>query len=142
MERLNRVNYRIRLADGTGRPKVVHTNTLKTCVEREEPVRRLTVVADDGGGTPTANVRLKTKHAEYVEEDVRKLRDEFCDVLVDIPGNTESCSISVEVGDVTPINQTPYRVPDRLKDGVRSEIEKLVEAIHLIVPGPRPLCRL
>ena len=137
VERLNRVNYRIRLADGTGRPKVVYINTLKTCVEREEPVRRLTVVADDGGGTPKANVRLKMKHAEYVEEDVRKLRDEFCVVLVDTPGNTESCSISVEVGDVTPINQAPYRVPERLKDGVRSEMEKLVEA-GIIYPSNSP----
>ena len=91
------VNYRIRMADGSSRPKVVHINTLKVCVEREEPVRRLTVVADEGGGMPKANVmRLKTRHAEFVEEDVRRLQEEFRDVLVDTPGNTEiRCVINV-----------------------------------------------
>ena len=107
---------------------MVHINTLKVCVEREEPVRRLTVVADEGGGTPKANVRLKTRHAEFVEEDMRRLQEEFRNVLVDTPGNTESSVIKIEVGDVAPINQAPYRVPDRLKGGVQSEITKLLEA--------------
>ena len=137
VERLNKVNYRIKKVDGTGRPRVVHINTLKACVEREEPVRRLTVVAELGDEEPDGKVRLKNKCKEFKEEDIERLKSEFGDVLVDTPGNTDSCIIGIEVEDGTPIQQIPYRVPDRLKPGVKCEIEKLAEA-GIISPSTSP----
>lgn len=73
LERLNQVNYRIKDISGKGRAKVVHVNTLKKYVERDEPVRRLTVVAEEGRCGSVSNVRLKTRTSEYVEEDVENI---------------------------------------------------------------------
>ena len=97
VERLNKVNYRIKKVDGTGRARVVHINTLKACVKREEPVRRLTVVTELGDEEPGGKVRLKNKCKEFKEEDIERWKSEFGDVLVDTPGNTDSCIIGIEV---------------------------------------------
>ena len=59
----------------------MHVNTLKKYVERDEPVRRLTVVAEEGS---LANVRLKTKTSEYVEGDVESIKSDFVDALQEI----------------------------------------------------------
>ena len=48
VERLNKVNYWVKLVNGKGKAKVVHVNTLKRYLERDEPIHRLTVVAEDG----------------------------------------------------------------------------------------------
>ena len=43
--RLNAVNYKVKSLTGKSKPRVVHINTLKACVDREKKVLRLSVVA-------------------------------------------------------------------------------------------------
>ncbi len=43
---LNAVNYRVKRLSEKGKQRVVHINTLKACVDREERVYRFTVVAE------------------------------------------------------------------------------------------------
>ncbi len=70
-------------------------------------------------------MRLQSRSEEYVESDIVKLREEFADVLKDEPGDTDTVEVSIEVD---PIAQVPYRIPDRLKAGVKEELDKLKEA--------------
>ena len=37
------------------------------------------------------------------------------------------CTLKIVTGDAPPISSGPYRVPDRMKEGVRQEVEKLLE---------------
>ena len=53
------------------------------------------------------------------------------------PGNTDSAVLSLELLDNTPIQQAPYRVPDRLKPGVKKELEGLLEA-DIVAPSTSP----
>ena len=66
-----------------------------------------------------------------------KLKDEFEDVLRDVPGDITSCIMSIDVGDTKPIAQDPYRVPDKLKAKVKCKIDKLLEP-GIIVPSSSP----
>jgi len=46
-------------------------------------------------------------------------------VLSTKPGRTEPIQLNKDVGEVLAIAQVPYRLPDRIKDGVRTEIQNL-----------------
>ena len=137
VERLNQVNYQVKLVNGKGKVRVVHVNTLKCYVERDEPVRRLTVVVEDGVDESVSPGNLVEVCKGFVPEDVVKLKDDFEDVLRDVPDDTTSCIMSINVGDTRPIAQTPYRVPDKLKAKVKCEIDNLLEA-GIIVPSSSP----
>ena len=50
------------------------------------------------------------------------------------PGNTDSAVLLL---DNTPIQQAPYRVPDRLKPGVKKKLEGLLEA-DIVAPSISP----
>ena len=45
----------------------------------------------------------------------------------DRPGKTEVCTLGIVTGSTPPIASGPYRVPDRMKEAVKKEIEKLLE---------------
>ena len=64
----------------------------------------------------------------YEEKEMEKVLAEFSDVMLEEPGSTSLYKMLIDVRNTKPIYQRPYRVPDKLKDGVRQEIEKLVEA--------------
>ena len=91
VERLNRVNYKVKESDGKSRVKVVHINNLKLYVAREECVNRLTVVASEEKDV----VALAKRSEEYVEEDIRELMRMYCQRF--------------------PVRQIPYRLRLRLR---------------------------
>ena len=55
----------------------------------------------------------------------------------DVPGRTGVCKLGIKTLDASPIASHPYRVPDRLKENVRLEIEKLVD-LGILVPSFGP----
>lgn len=77
VQKLDVVNYQVAAEDGRGKAKMVHVNVLKKCVERDTPVRRLIVVADELDKI-TSGVTLKTKHEAYVEGDIEELKSRVC----------------------------------------------------------------
>ena len=135
--RLNAVNSWVRRLGEKGKQRVVHINTFKACVDREERVYRLTVVAEGDDEGSVGGVSLLQVCKEYKESDIEAIKEEFRDVLRDEPGNTESAVLSLELSDHTPIQQMPYRVPERLKSGVRDEIDGLLDA-GIVVPSTSP----
>ena len=112
-------------------------NTLKACVDREERILRLTVVAESDEDGAAGGISLSQVCAEYREQDIEAIKSEFADVLSSEPSNTDSAVLSLELLDNTPIQQAPYRVPDRLKPGVKKELEGLLEA-DIVAPSTSP----
>ena len=126
--RLNAVNYKIKKLDERGKSKVVHINTLKACVEREGKVRRLTVVAESEEEELAGCLSLAEVCPEFNKGDIDKLLEEFPHVLRNEPGNTGSAELKIEMVDEVPVQLAPYRIPDKLKLGVKAELDGLLEA--------------
>ena len=134
-EKLNRVNYRVKTGRGLG--KVLHINNLKLYHEREEEVLRLTVLADDFEEDEDRKIKVEGICVEWDRNEIEKLVDEYPKVFSDEPGRTGVCKMKIQTEEANPIASHPYRVPDRLKEGVRMELEKLVD-LGILVPSFGP----
>ena len=143
--RLSAVNYGIKKLEERGKKKVVHINTLKACVEREGKVRRLTVVAEEEEEELPGCLSLKEVRTEYNQADIDKLLEEFSHVLRNEPGNTSSAELVIKLTDEVPVQLAPYRIPEKLKAGVKKEIDGLLEQDiigHSASPYASPLVPL
>ena len=134
-QKLNRVNYRVETS--RGRTSVLHINNLKRYFEREAEVLRLAVVAEDFGEDEANGVKLQGVCEDFDEKKWDEIREEFADVFTDVPGRTGVCRLEIKTGDAQPIASCPHRVPDRLKEGVRMEVAKLVE-MGVVVESTSP----
>ena len=125
VEKLNRVDYRV--AVGKGRHKVLHINNLKKYQVREEEVMRLAVIADDLSDDIDVGLKMSGVCKDFEVRQVEVLKEEYPEVFSDLPGRTEVCTLKIDTGEAPPISSAPYRVPDRMKDGVKKEVDKLLE---------------
>ena len=98
---------------------------------------RLSLVAESEEDGAAGSISLSQVCAEYRKQDIEAIKSEFADVLSSELGNTDSAILSLELVDSTPIQQAPYRVPDRLKPGVKKELEGLLEA-DIVAPSTSP----
>ena len=135
VEKMNRVDFRVDL--GKGRKKVLHINNLKKYQVREEEVMRLSVVAEDFNDDSDVGLKMNGQCSDFEEEEIERLKEEFPTVFSDLPGRTEVCTLSIQTEGATPISSMPYRIPDRMKEGVRQEVDKLVE-MGVAVPSHSP----
>ena len=136
--RKSRVDYLVNMGKGKGRVKVLHVNNLKRFYPRVEEVLRLALVAEDWSSDEEVGTRLLGKYEDFDEEEVvQGLREEFPEVFSDLPGRTNACKLTIDTGEEAPRRSHPYRVPNRLKEGVRAEVEKLVE-MGIVVPSTSP----
>ena len=127
--KLSAVNYIIEEEEGRKRSKVVHVNNLKSFKERELEVCALTVLAEEKELQDTSSVLHVEECEGYKDKDIGKILAEFKDAMSETPGKTEVVKMSVEVEKSTRvISQMPYRLPDRLKEAVRSELDDLAKA--------------
>ncbi len=129
LKKLSAVNYRIEEVDGRKKKKVVHVNNVKKFKERELEICALTVLAEDHG-LDDSNVLLRDEVCEgFNEEELMGVLSKFSSVMSDLPGETSVAKMTIEVDEGTHIiSQRPYRVPDRLKDGVKQEVDLLLES--------------
>ena len=135
IEKLNRVEYRVEV--GKGRRKVLHINHMKRFQIREEEVMRLAVVAEDFEEDEDVGRKMRGKCRDFEVEQLEKLKAEFPEVFDDLPGKTDICRLVINTKEVTPISSVPYRIPDRMKEGVRQEVAKLVE-MGVAIPSHSP----
>ena len=124
-EKLNRVNFRVEL--GKGRFKVLHINNMKKFWLREASVCRMAVVAEDVDDDSVVGLKMSGCCKDFDLKQVDVLKGEFPLVFCDTPGRTDLCELEIRTGDTPPIASVPYRVPDRLKQDVKKEIDVLVE---------------
>ena len=125
VEVLNRVDYKIEFAKGN--KKALHVNNLKLFHGREEDVMRLSVIAEDVSDDEDAGLKISGRCKDFEVAAVVRLKQEFPEVFSDLPGKTELCKLRIDTGDALPVALRPYRPPDRMKEGVREEVEKLLE---------------
>ena len=146
-KKLNDVDYLIEVRKG--KTKVMHINNLKLFKERDECVRRLTVVGeyveDDPG---LKGIRMGEKCSGFDDMVIEDLEAAYPQVFSDLPGRTDLCQLVISTISEQPIAAHPHRVPDKWKEGVRQEILKLEEQGIIvrsnspwaspIVPVPKP----
>ena len=125
VEVLNRVDYRIEFMKGN--KKVLHVNNLKLFHGREEDVMRLSVIAEDMSEDEDVGITMSGRCKDFETAAVDRLKLEFPEVFSDLPGKTELCKLRIDTGDASPIALRPYRPPDRMKEGDREEVDKLLE---------------
>ena len=125
VEVLSRVDYRVEFRKGN--KKVLHVNNMKLFHGREEDVMRLSVIAEDMSEDEDVSLGLSGRCCDFETDAVDKLKLEFPEVFSDLPGKTELCQLRIETGESAPIALRPYRPPDRMKDGVREEVDKLLD---------------
>ena len=135
MEAVNRVDYRVKLK--RGRCKILHINNMKLFHPRKEVVLRLAVVAEDCEEDEVLGPKLSEVCEGFDRKVVDDLKIEFPDVFSDSPGRTKVVTLKIETGDHEPVVSHPHRIPDKLKDGVRREVLKLVEE-GIAVPSSSP----
>ena len=68
------------------------------------------------------------------QRDLEKLKEEFSDVISDVPGRTTVVEHHIATGDATPIRRPPYRLPHALRETLREEIRELL-ALGIIRPS-------
>ena len=146
-KKLNRVDYLVELRKG--KTKVLHVNNLKLFKEREDAIRRLTVVADSLEEDEELEVvKLGDKCSDFDETVVASLESAYPEVFSDRPGKTDLVQLVIVTVSEQPLASHPYRIPDRWKEGVRAEVLKLEEQGIIvkslspwaspIVPVPKP----
>ena len=134
--RTGKVNYKVKV--GKGKAKVLHINNLKRFYERSENILRLALVAEDWAEDEVVGTKLFGSCPDFDEREVVEgLRREFPEVFSDLPGRTDACQLVIDTGSAAPRGSHPYRIPNRLKEGVREEVEKLVE-LGIVVPSTSP----
>ena len=134
----SRVDYVVNVGKGKGRIKVLHINNLKKFYPRPEEVLRLALVAEDWAEDESIGTRLTGNFVGFKEEEVvQGLKQEFPEVFSDLPGRATVGQFEIKTGDAAPVRSHPYRVPDKLKEGVRAEVNKLVE-LGIVVPSNSP----
>ena len=126
VKKLSSVNYRIKSLAKVKKQKVVHINNMKRYVEREECVQALTVVAEEV--QEDSKVKLRVEKCEGFEEELERVLVESKEILVDKPGETGVVMMDIELEPGTRvISQLPYRIPEKMKERVRKEIEDMLE---------------
>ena len=146
-KKLNDVDYLVETRKG--KSKVLHINNLKLYKEREDRVRRLTVVADCVEDDPELEgVRLGDQCPRFDTRVIADLEATYPQVFSDLPGRTDLCQLVISTVSEQPLAAHPHRVPDKWKEGVRHEILKLEEQGIIvrskspwaspIVPVPKP----
>ena len=98
---------------------------------------RLAVVAEDWEGDVDVGTKTLGVSEDFDPNEIVLMRQEYPEVLTDLPGKTIVCKLSICTGDAHPVASPPYRIPDRLKEGVREEVLKLVEQ-GIAVPSHSP----
>ena len=124
VEVLSRVDYKIEFRKGN--KKVLHVNNMKLFHGREEEVMRLSVIAEDMSEDGDVGMVMSGVCKDFETASVVQLKLDFPEVFSNLPGKTDLCTLRIDTGESAPIALRPYRPPDRLKDGVREEVDKLL----------------
>ena len=124
VEVLSRVDYKVEFRKGNR--KALHVNNMKLFHGREEDVMRLSVIAEDMSEDVDVGIVMSGVCKDFEMTSVVQLKSDFPEVFSNLPGKTDLCKLRIETGDSAPIALRPYRPPDRLKDDVREEVDKLV----------------
>ncbi|XP_068242408.1 uncharacterized protein [Palaemon carinicauda] len=143
LKKLNDVNYLIETPERRRKTQICHINMLKPFVSREvevdvEPVSLVEVEVDpmvdiklsvgpDGlsnNSNILNNLDVKFQHLEKDKAtSLTMLIDDYKDLFQDVPGRTNILEHDVDVGEASPIKQSPYRLNPFKRDIVKDEVK-------------------
>ena len=96
--------------------------------------KRLTVLADgDSADDVLGNIgdqRKLVSEGTYRGFDRRALDevlDRYKETLSAVPGRTRLSGLYIDIGEAEPVQQHPYRPPDKLVGAIKEELEDLLE---------------
>ena len=98
---------------------------------------RLAVIAEDFEEDVDVGTKVKGRCTDFDHKQLEVLKAEFPDVFSDLPGKTEVFKLVIRTREAPPISSGPYRIPDRMKEGVRQEVMKLLE-MGVVIPSTSP----
>ena len=137
IRKISNTNYEIVVPHHRAKPKLFHINNLKTWIQEEARVYRIVVAADDMPDLEDG-LKLHGSIATHTQlEQFAKIKQNFADVLNEVPGKIESEEISINTGDSPPIHSIPYRLCPTWWAEVKEEIELLLKG-DIIEPGKGP----
>lgn len=152
--RVGVADYRI---DKDGKIRTFHANLLKKYIDRNQTGSTVPDVVscviintepDEmlSDNDPLLNI-VPLKATETVDDvkvndglsteqkqEVRKLLDEFSDVLSDLPGRTDVVQHEINLTTEDPIRNKTYQVPYAMRDVVRNEIKQMLQ-MDIIEPS-------
>ena len=135
------VTYALKLPGRSNKAKILHCNLLKEWHTPAEVLHGVMVVSDEESGSePSPGLRLGRddfvpSSAEQASLDAVLLK--YKDVLCPNPGRTEAAQLNICTGDSRPVSSHPYRVPPRLKESVKEQLDQLL-ALGIIEPSSSP----
>ncbi len=133
-ERLSKVNYRVVEEGSRKRGRVVHINNCKLYKVRDCMIGSIVVIAEECVNDKKCPL-LEVKCDGYDDIQLKLVLDEFQDVFSEIPGNCDVVKMSIELdSDAKVLSKRPYQIPVRLREGVKKEIESLLE-LGIIEPS-------
>ena len=127
------------------KPRVVHVNTIKAFVEREEIVARVTLVTEEDDFEISKAETVPIWADGYSKDKLYQLLDNYQDVLSNMPGLTHLLEMRVQIETEKPIALSAYKIPEVIKEKVKKEIENLKEAgiiRHSCSPWVSPLVHI
>ncbi|XP_068229386.1 uncharacterized protein [Palaemon carinicauda] len=147
LKKLNNVNYLIETPERRRKTQICHINVLKPFVSREvvvdvEPVSLVEVEVDpmvdiklsvgpDGlsnNSNILNNLDVKFQHLEKDKAtSLTMLINGYKDLFQDVPGRTNILENDVDVGEASPIKQSPYRLNPFKRDIVKDEVKYMLD---------------
>ena len=116
------------MVKGKWKSRLVHLNVLKRYLEKEECVKRLVVWMED---EDERIGRAELVAENFCQEELDRVLINFDDVLSIVPGKTSLVEMTIDVGDANPIGQTPYRLPESIREKVRVEVRYQARSFYM-----------
>ncbi|XP_075697048.1 uncharacterized protein LOC142662718 [Rhinoderma darwinii] len=151
IRKLNDTNYVIAMDPSGRRQKTVHINMLKEYHDRSLPVLAICCPPSDkegddslpdllhlsrAGGTLN-QVPLGLHLSDIQKDDILALLGPRASAFSSAPGRTTLTSHHVETQGQRPIQQAPYRVPEAVRDMIKSELADMKQ-LGIIRPSQSP----
>ncbi|XP_068203707.1 uncharacterized protein [Palaemon carinicauda] len=157
LKKLNNVNYLIETPERRRKTQICHINMLKPFVSREvevdvEPVSLVKVEVDpmvdiklsvgpDGlsnNSNILNNLDVKFKHLEKDKAtSLTMIINYYKDLFQDVPRRTNILEHDVDVGEASPIKQSPYKLNPFKRDIVKDEVKYMLDH-RLVEPSCSP----
>ena len=140
-KRVSPVTYALKLPGRSSKAKILHSNLLKKWHTPADVLHRVMVVSDEESESESSP-GLKLGRGEFVpsmaeQASLDAVLEEYKGVLCDDPGRTVAAELCIRTGDSAPVRSHPYRVPPKLKDAVKEQLDQLI-ALGIIEPSSSP----
>ena len=136
VQRKSDVTYEIDMHD---HKRTFHVNALKAWTS---PVPAVLQIATVGEAEPLTwgeleddeEGRTANQLSPEQQNDLKRLKEQFVDVISDISGRTSLVEYRIDTGDASSIRLPPYRTPQALREVLKKEVKEMLDQ-GIVVPS-------